>query len=191
VREHAGHLIATVVMTAGLFLAARVADRKPASRVARSRREWERSLFGLPSRDGVAVLVARAEMRIERRKDPTATVAVLSILAGAIHLAALPEHVRESLLFGAFFVLSGAFQIATGWALRTVRSRGLLALVAAVNAGIVGLWILSRTKGVPLGPEPWVAERTGPLDVVASACEVAIVAGVVWIRSLQRSRAAS
>jgi hypothetical protein len=188
VTGHAGHLIAAAFTTAGLCLAARVSERRPAARSpgARSRREWERSLFGLPSREGVAFMAATSEMRSRRRWAPADAAGAFSLLAGAIHLAVLPEHISESLLFAGFFLGSGFFQIATGFALRSRRSPRLVALVAAVNAGIVVLWALSRTKGLPLGPEPWTAESVGALDVIATACEVGVIVGVARMRSLRR-----
>jgi uncharacterized membrane protein HdeD (DUF308 family) len=189
VGHHAGHLVAAIVTTAGLFLAARALDGKRTVPVTRSRREWERDLFGLPSRDGAAALVAARSMPRAPR-NPAGAAAALSIMAGAVHLAALPEHISESALFGAFFLLSGAFQIATGFALRSVSSRALISLVAVVNAGIVALWIVSRTKGVPVGSDPWISEPVGPMDLVATACELALIVTVARMRSFQRIRAA-
>jgi hypothetical protein len=107
--------------------------------------------------------------------------AALSLFAGAIHLAALPEHLGESVWFGAFFLCSGAFQIASGIRMRTRPTPGLATTVALANAAVVGLWVLSRTEGVPVGPAPWVPEGIGLLDAVATVCEIGLVAVAVFM----------
>jgi hypothetical protein len=182
---HAIHLVAAAAVVAGLFAASWAIERRPAAaRVVlgrpdfpRSRESWERSLFGLPSSSTVLSIPAvGASVRGARSLDVAGAAAALSFLAGAVHIAALPEHLGESLLFGAFFGVSGTFQAATGLALRARASRALWAAVLAANAGVAGLWVLSRTAGVPAGPRPWVPERIGPLDAVATLCEVVLVA---------------
>jgi hypothetical protein len=187
---HAVHLVAAAAIVAGLFAAVGVIERRPATaRVAlgrpggtpRSREAWERSLFGLPSSSAAPSIPALgASLRGGRSLDLAGAAAALSFLAGAVHIAALPEHVGESLLFGAFFGVSGTFQVATGLALRARASRVLWAAVLAANAGVAGLWVLSRTTGVPAGPRPWVPERIGPLDAVATLCEIALVVLAVF-----------
>src|SRR5262245_44646112 len=100
--------------------------------------------------------------------------AFTSLAAGAIHAVAVPEHLRESLLFGVFFALTAAFQI--GWAgmvnESSDRDRRFLAIGVLANAGLVVLWIVSRTVGVPVGPEPWMPEPRGALDVTATILEL-------------------
>ena len=54
-------------------------------------------------------------------------------------------------------------------------SRRLLAAGVAGNASIVMTWALSRTTGLPFGPEAWTAEPATPLDVAATAFELGIV----------------
>jgi predicted branched-subunit amino acid permease len=44
------------------------------------------------------------------------------------------------------------------------------------------MWVVSRTAGLLLGPEAGRAEAVGTADVVATALEVAIVAGCVALR---------
>lgn len=101
---------------------------------------------------------------------------VLSAAAGGLHLAVVPEHLREGWLTGLFFAVVGTGQVA--WAARVAAgpSRPLLVLGAAANAAVVGLWLFSRTAGLPLGPHPWAPEPVGLADLLASAFE----AGVVW-----------
>jgi hypothetical protein len=183
--HHAVHLVAAAAIVAGLFAASWALERRPAGAATharnrggpRTREAWERSLFGLPSGATAATMPSVTAVRPEGRPlDVVAAAAAASFLAGAIHLAALPEHVGESLLFGAFFLACGAFQLATGFAVRARGTRAIWTAILFVNGAVIGAWILSRTAGVPAGPTPWIPERIGPLDAVATACEIALVA---------------
>jgi hypothetical protein len=55
------------------------------------------------------------------------------------------------------------------------------------NAGVVAAWALSRTAGLPAGPDAWTAEPVTPLDGAATAFELAVVAASTV---LLRARAA-
>ena len=108
--------------------------------------------------------------------------AVLTAGAGAVHLAVVPEHLAEYLPFGVFFALVGLGQLAASVILVRNPSRPVLAAVAAGAAALVGLWTISRTTGLPVGPEgAWVPEQTGVPDVVCVALEVAAVAVLVCL----------
>ena len=52
----------------------------------------------------------------------------------------------------------------------------LLVLGALGNDGVVLLFILSRTVGMPFGPEAFRAERLTTPGIVATACELLLVA---------------
>lgn len=110
---------------------------------------------------------------------PVGLLGVLSLGAAAIHFAVMPEHFAEWWAFGLFFGALGWFQAAWPLWLNTQRPR--LAIIAGIliNAATVALWVVSRTTGLPVGPEPWVPEAVGVADVVASALEVLLVAGLV------------
>ncbi len=108
-------------------------------------------------------------------------VALCSAAAATVHFAVLPEHAKEYWAFGAFFLASGAAQL--GWAAIVIRRpfRWVLWLGAAGNVAIVTTWIVSRTRGLPLGPEPGMAEAVTPTDLLATAFEVVIVAGCAML----------
>ncbi len=82
-----------------------------------------------------------------------ATAAVIFTgVAGLIHLWVAPEHYHESWAVGTFFVLAGIGQLALGVALvRGLGTRGLLVGVTA-NAGLVCLYVVSRTTALPFLP---------------------------------------
>jgi hypothetical protein len=118
--------------------------------------------------------------------------AFASLGAGLIHLAVVSEHVAEWWLYGAFFLALGVVQIA--WAVHTMEGDALPVprLFATVNAAVIGLWFVSRTIGLPVGPEPWEAEAVGRADVVASALEAVVVVFLVLAvrrHQVQESRA--
>lgn len=103
--------------------------------------------------------------------------ALLSAAAGVIHLGVAPAHFAESGLHGAFFVVVGLLQLAAGGLFVAQSGRRLPGAAAAGNAIVVSIWVMSRTSGLPLGPDPWTAEPVGFADVTATLLEVLIVAG--------------
>lgn len=110
--------------------------------------------------------------------DAAMLTAAVSLMAGLVHAAMAPEHFEESALFGAFFVTVAALQWA--WAVAVYRGapRPWLRAGAVLNLAVIGVWLLSRTTGLPLGPEAWTPEGIGIPDVLASVDEafLAVVA---------------
>jgi hypothetical protein len=120
------------------------------------------------------------------RIEAGAAVAAASAGAAAIHAIVVPEHVEEWWAFGLFFLLIGVAQLV--WAVMVVRSpsRSVLWLGVLGNAAIVLLWIVTRTVGTLVGPEPHTPEPVGLADASATAFEVVIVViGVVLTQSHQ------
>jgi hypothetical protein len=119
----------------------------------------------------------RDHVREPRQPLPFALklLALASAFAGLIHAAACPEHFREASLFGAFFLVSAVAQVI--WALLVLSrpTSWLLATGVALNAVIILLWVMSRTSGLPVGPDPWVREAIGAPDAIATLCELALV----------------
>lgn len=96
--------------------------------------------------------------------------AVTSVLAGLVHYAVVPEHRAEWFWYGAFFTLAGAFQIV--WAaLAWTGQRRWLTVGAVGTIALIGLWLFTRTAGVPFGPHAGEAEEIGVLDGVCVAVE--------------------
>jgi hypothetical protein len=100
---------------------------------------------------------------------------VLTLGAAAIHAAVIRDHFEESRLFGTFFVLATLLQLTWAAAVFIVPSRTLVVLGAAGNTALILVWILSRTSGLPVGPEPWTPEPVGGLDLFASMFEAVAV----------------
>jgi hypothetical protein len=102
------------------------------------------------------------------------------LVAALIHAFVIPAHFRASGLYGAFFTVLALVQIAcAAWIVRRP-SRGFVRAVAVSSACVVGLWIVTRTTGIPIGPTPWRAEGYGAADEISSALEALTVWGC-WI----------
>jgi hypothetical protein len=127
-----------------------------------------------------------------RRRLSLVTYSVASAAAGAaaIHYAVVAEHFDEWWGFGLFFVSSAVAQLV--WAVVVVASRSRLVIWFGVvgNAAIVVLWIVTRTFGTLVGPEPTTPEPIALADSVATTFEVAIVVAGTWLAWSVRKRLA-
>ncbi len=105
-----------------------------------------------------------------------------SLGAGIIHLAVLSEHVAEWWLSGVFFLVLGVAQM--GWAVLAISSDTFpwTRRVAALNAAVILLWLVSRTIGLPVGPGLWEAEAVGTADLLCSLLEAVVVVLLVLTR---------
>jgi hypothetical protein len=110
--------------------------------------------------------------------------AALSLGAGVIHFAVSGDHYELSWAHGTFFAVVAWLQLS--WAVAVVLrpTRWLLTAGALLNAGILGVWAMSRVWGVPVGPDPWTPENVTWADGLSSALELGIVvlALVVLVR---------
>jgi hypothetical protein len=116
---------------------------------------------------------------------------LLSLAAAVIHFAVTPEHFEEYVLFGVFFVALAAFQLVWGVWMPQRPSPGVLWIGLLVNLGVIAIWVVSRTSGLPIGPEAGEAEEIGPLDALATASEALIVLGSAWLLTRSRRTAPS
>jgi hypothetical protein len=97
--------------------------------------------------------------------------AALSTGAATIHFAVVAQHFEEWWLTGVFFVVVAVLQLV--WAVvALLRPSARLWLVGAIgNALVVVTWIVSRTTGVPVGPEAGEPEPVGFVDLLATGYE--------------------
>jgi hypothetical protein len=118
--------------------------------------------------------------RADQDRNPArvlSVIAMASIAAGAINLAAAATVGRGNAQNLAFFIVVGAAQVAWG-AVALVRApRWWLALGAAGNLIVVATWVVSRTVGLPVGPEAGITLPVHFPDVLATALEAAVVVG--------------
>ncbi|MBW1596321.1 hypothetical protein [Streptomyces sp. JJ38] len=108
--------------------------------------------------------------------------AFASLGAGAIHIAAGPDHFTEWRLAGVFFYALGAFQAA--WAVLALRGGGRWTVATGVigTVGALGTWAASRTVGMPMGPAAGQVEEIGRADATAALLQVVILFALVsWV----------
>jgi hypothetical protein len=107
--------------------------------------------------------------------------AIMSIAAAVIHFAVAGSHYQEYWLFGVFMLIVGWLQLS--WAAATVvrPSRWLLSGGAVINAGVIAVYIMTRTVGDVVGPTPHAVESVGFGDFFCTLLEAGIVAGCCWL----------
>ncbi|MGH2462475.1 MAG: hypothetical protein ACRDFZ_02470 [Candidatus Limnocylindria bacterium] len=96
--------------------------------------------------------------------------AMLAVAAGVLHLAQIGVHLEEGWPVAGFFATTGVAQVGVGaWLLRP-RRRAWLRATMVGSAGVIAVWIVSRTIGLPFveGGEP---EPVGIADAFASLLE--------------------
>jgi hypothetical protein len=113
----------------------------------------------------------------------------LSAGAAVVHLLVTPEHFRQDILFGAFFLVVATLQLAWSAAILQDRSNFLYLVGGIGNALILMVWAVSRTAGVPIGPNAGVPEPVAAIDALASAYEVIIVAACLYLVARGSERA--
>src|SRR5215470_4787062 len=119
-------------------------------------------------------------------------IALASIAAGAINIAAAATVGRASAENLAFFAVVAAAQIVWG-AVALVRApRWWLALGAAGNLVVVATWVVSRTVGLPAGVYAGITLPVRFPDGLATVLEAVVVAGAaaLMIRGQDPARSA-
>jgi hypothetical protein len=101
--------------------------------------------------------------------------AALSVASAAIHYGYAPHHLQEDWAHGWFFILTATAQLGFAFIIVTRPSRWLWTLAALLNIGMIGTWIVSRTAGLPFGPEALRTEAVGTADVVSVVLEAAVL----------------
>jgi hypothetical protein len=129
----------------------------------------------------------RPEVRGTQVESVIFLIAGVSFVAGVIHIAASIDHYQEFPLYTPVFALIAAFQIA--WAVTITKrcSRPVLILGVALNLAFIGLWLVSRTVGVPIAARPWAPEAIGAADLMATVAESVIVIGATCVLMSLRS----
>jgi hypothetical protein len=129
--------------------------RPPAARTARATRTWLRADRGL------------------------LVVAALSMGAALVHLWVMPTDWAVWWGYGVFFLLTGVGQAHYAPVLLRWPKPGVVWFGIAGNLGIVGMYLLSRTNGVPVGPHAGAADPVGIGDFLTTAGEFVLVGMLV------------
>jgi len=131
---------------------------------------------------------AGGERTVPAQRVVLGGLAMLSILAAVIHFAVAGSHFQEFWLFGVF--LLGVAWLQLGWAAAAVLrpTRLLVSSGAVLNAAVIVVYILTRTVGDIVGPDPGDVEPAGFGDLLCTVAEAAIVAGCLWLLVTRVSR---
>jgi hypothetical protein len=105
------------------------------------------------------------------------TMALASIVAAGVHFAFAPVHFGEDWQHGWFFLFMAWFQLAWAGLIIFRPRRWVLAAGVVANLGIVVLWAVTRTSGLPFGPGSGQVEAVGVPDVLCTVLESVIVLG--------------
>ncbi|GAB3078575.1 hypothetical protein [Pedococcus soli] len=90
-----------------------------------------------------------ADTRLATGTTAAWTAAAAAAVAAAVHLGVAPEHLRDSVLHGGFFVLLALGQAGLAWGLLHAPTVRLAHLGLVGTVGVVLLYVASRTIGLP------------------------------------------
>lgn len=106
--------------------------------------------------------------------------ATASAGAALIHLAAAPMHWGHWVLSALFFVAVAVFQAGWAYLAWTRPTTAVLGAGIAVNLAVAVLWVVSRTDGVPFGPNAGRPEAVEGAGICALLLECYVVMGAGW-----------
>ena len=111
--------------------------------------------------------------------------ATLSLVAALIHAWVMPEHFREWWGYGAFFLVVALAQWFYALALLRWPRRRTFLIGIIGNLAIIGLYIVTRTSGIPLfGPHAGEVEDIGLVDLSSKLAEFALVISLVALMAI-------
>jgi hypothetical protein len=111
------------------------------------------------------------------RSDRILLVVGLSLAAGVIHAKALFDHATHYWLFGVFFGVLTYAQVLWGLLVyRRPNDTRRLMPAAVGSLAVIGIWLVSRSVGLPIGPWAGRPEPFGVADIAASMDELVLAA---------------
>lgn len=132
----------------------------------------------------------RALSRPKSAADELVVLAVLLVLASSlVHAAVISVHFEDYWPFGICFAVATVLQAL--WSARVYSealSRRLLIAGAVGNGALVAAWLISRTVGLPLGPQPWEPEAVGAVDVLVTLNELLAIGLIAAALACMRDR---
>jgi hypothetical protein len=111
--------------------------------------------------------------------DPITVAAAAGFVAAIVHALVVREHLAHWWGYGWFFTLLAAVQAVTAISLLRRPSKRFLVALAACDLGLIALYVISRTAGVPVGPHAGTVEPVAPIDLIAKAAEALQVGAIV------------
>ncbi|MGE5290923.1 MAG: hypothetical protein ACM3ML_27760 [Micromonosporaceae bacterium] len=131
------------------------------------------------------------EPTVAGRKVVMYCLAIISVATAVTHFAVAGEHFQQYWAFGVFMLVVGWLQLL--WAIAVIArpSRPLIWSGAIIDAGVVAVYIVTRTVGDVIGPTPHTVEAIGFGDMLCTAGEVIAVAGCAWLLFAKAERRVS
>lgn len=123
----------------------------------------------------------------DRSKRWLYVAAALSLVAGLIHLVVAPEHFEAWSGYGLFFVAATVAQLMYALLLIAWKpTRSLLLAGIIGNSLIIGLYLVTRTLGIPFfGPHAGEVESIGAVDTISKIVELGLIACLVVMWRMQ------
>lgn len=121
---------------------------------------------------------------VSRGRTVLYCLAIISAATAVIHFAVAGSHFDEYWAFGVFMLVVAWLQLL--WAVGAVATaarprRLLLAGGAVLDAGVIAVYIVTRTAGDVIGPAPHAVEPFGFGDLLCTVLEAILVAGCAWL----------
>jgi hypothetical protein len=115
------------------------------------------------------------------RKLTLRLMAITSFVPAVIHFAVAGAHFQEFWIFGVLMLLAAWLQATWALGLAVRPSRPVIAAGAAVNLGVIAVYVITRTVGDVIGPTPRSVEPIGFGDAFCTASEAALVLGALLL----------
>ncbi len=107
--------------------------------------------------------------------------AALALVAAVIHALVTPEHFEEWWGYGMFFLVVAVTQGVYSAALVRWPRRSLFVVGIVSNLAVIALYAVTRTSGIPVGPNAGEIEKVGMIDIASKAAEVLLVAALGYL----------
>lgn len=120
------------------------------------------------------------------RRTVLLSLACVSVATAVIHFAVAGEHFEEYWVFGVFMLVVAWLQLAWGVVATRRASRPLLWAGTILNAGVIGVYLVTRTIGDVIGPTPHDVEPFGFGDGLCTVLEGIIVVGCGWLLATKK-----
>jgi hypothetical protein len=129
----------------------------------------------------------RAVRPANRMEDVAVLLAAGLAAAAVVHLAVVPEHLSEWPAAAVFFVLLAAAELLVAVLALTRPGAAVWVAAAAVSVLPLVVWSVSRTVGMPFGPEAGTPEAVGLADCASCLLELgALLAAALLMRRAGR-----
>ncbi len=130
-------------------------------------------MAGVILEPAAASAAGRGAAETARLAAPAA--AVLSMVGAWVHFAYMTSHWDDWWAYGLFFLAMGIGQGLFAALILLRQSPWLLVAGIAGNLAIIGMYVWSRTWGIPLGPHIGVVEHSKATDLATTAAEIVLV----------------